>query len=384
MISVLFLIPTLDRGGAENVLVDLVNHMDQSKFQITVQTLFDQNSQKSRLKKGIEYRTFLKHQFRGNSRLFARIPAGLLYRVIVRKRYDIVVSYLEGPTTHIVSGCPYSNSKKVAWIHSSLDTERALAAGFISKKDAVKAYQALDRVVFVAVSAREKVENIAGKPFSNALVLYNSIDTGYVKSCAKEPITDGLFSDDEFCIVSTGKITSVKGYDRLAHVQKRLVESGYKTHIYIIGEGKDRQELEKYAAENSLSDSFTFLGFQNNPYKYVSKSDLFVCSSRREGFSTSISEALILGIPVVSTSCSGAHELLGDDSEYGIVTDNSEEGLYQGLTQIIEDNDLLSHYRKRAVERGKMFDIEKSVKSVESMFDTIIGDHMSIRIRINK
>ena len=91
MISVLFLIPTLDRGGAENVLVDLVNHMDQSKFQITVQTLFDKDSQKDRLREGIEYRSFLYHQFHGNSRLFARIPAGLLYRLIVRKRYDVVV-----------------------------------------------------------------------------------------------------------------------------------------------------------------------------------------------------------------------------------------------------------------------------------------------------
>ena len=61
MISVLFLIPTLDRGGAENVLVDLVNHMDQSKFRITVQTLFDKDSQKHRLKKGIRYKSFLYH-----------------------------------------------------------------------------------------------------------------------------------------------------------------------------------------------------------------------------------------------------------------------------------------------------------------------------------
>ena len=109
MISILFLIPTLDRGGAENVLVDLVNHMDQTRFRITVQTLFDKDSQKDRLKKGIEYRTFLYHQFHGNSRLMARIPAEILYRAIVKKHYDVVVSYLEGPTTHILSGCPFSS-----------------------------------------------------------------------------------------------------------------------------------------------------------------------------------------------------------------------------------------------------------------------------------
>ena len=75
MISVLFLIPTLDRGGAENVLVDLVNSMDIDRFDITVQTLFDHNSQKDRLRKEIKYKSFLYHQFRGNSWLMAMVPA---------------------------------------------------------------------------------------------------------------------------------------------------------------------------------------------------------------------------------------------------------------------------------------------------------------------
>ena len=131
MISVLFLIPTLDRGGAENVLVDLVSHLNQEKFHITVQTLFDKDSQKERLPAGVEYRTFLFKQFRGNSRIMSVIPARTLYNWIVRKRYDVVVSYLEGPTAHIVSGCPYKDSKKVAWIHSALDNLRDFSVGFI-------------------------------------------------------------------------------------------------------------------------------------------------------------------------------------------------------------------------------------------------------------
>lgn len=64
-------------------------------------------------------------------------------------------------------------------------------------------------------------------------------------------------------------------------------------------------------AENNLTDTFTFLGYRDNPYKYVKKADLYVCSSRREGFSTAVTEALIVGTPVVSTNCSGAYELLG-------------------------------------------------------------------------
>ena len=367
MLSVLFLIPTLDRGGAENVLVDLVNHMDQSKFQITVQTLFDKDSQKNRLREGIEYKSFLYHQFHGNSRLFARIPAGLLYRLIVRKRYDIIVSYLEGPTTHIITGCPYLDTKKVAWIHSALDTGRGLSAGFASEEEAIRAYAGFDKVVFVAESVRKRIEETAGIPFHNGCVLYNTINTEEILTLARERMDDFSFPEDELCIISTGKITPVKGYDRMARVQKRLTEEGYRTHVYILGEGSDRGTIEEYVKKNGIADSFTFLGFHKNPYKYVAQSDLFVCSSRREGFSTAVTEALILGIPVVSTDCSGAYELLGEHNEYGIVVKNREDALFEGIKQMITEPSLLEHYAYKAKLRGDQFVIKDTVQAVEEM-----------------
>lgn len=367
MISVLFLIPTLDRGGAENVLVDLVNHMDQSKFQITVQTLFDQNSQKHRLREGIEYRSFLRRQFHGNSRIQAWLPARLLYRMIVRKRYDIVVSYLEGPTTHILSGCPYPDSKKVAWFHSALTNDRGFHAGFSSKEAALCAYRQFDLIAFVAQSVRETIEKTAGVQFARTCVLYNTLNTDAILKGAEEEFQECPFSDREFNIVSTGKITPVKGYDRLARVQKMLRDAGYPTHVYILGTGPDQSAIEKYLRDNSLEDSFTFLGFHDNPYQYVSRADLFVCASRREGFSTAVSEALVLGVPVVSTNCSGAKELLGDHDEYGVVTENDEDVLFQGIKRILDDPKLLAHYRQQAQIRGKMFLTTNTVEAVEEM-----------------
>ena len=367
MISVLFLIPTLDRGGAENVLVDLVNHMDQNKFKITVQTLFDEDSQKNRLEEGIEYRSFLYHQFHGNSRLFARIPANILYRLIVRNRYDIVVSYLEGPTTHIISGCPYKDTKRIAWVHSALDTQRGISAGFTSIRKAMIVYQSLDKVVFVADTVKETVEATLGIKLENSCVLYNTINSEEIKILAKEELRDFSFNRDEICIISAGKITAVKGYDRLARVQKRLRDVGYKTHVYILGEGKDRKEIENYTKINNISDVFTFLGFQDNPYKYISRADLFVCSSRREGFSTAVSEALILGVPVISTNCSGAFELLGKNNEYGVVTDNSEDSLYDGIKNFLDVPDSMRLYREKAKERGVNFSVKKTIWNVENM-----------------
>lgn len=371
MISVLFLIPTLDRGGAENVLVDLVNHMDQNKFQITVQTLFDQNSQKDRLKEGIRYKSFLYHQFHGNSRLMEWIPPKFLYRLIVRERYDVVVSYLEGPTTHIIAGYPYRDSKRVAWVHVEMKTERQARAGFRSLRAACKAYEKLDKVIFVAETVQTAFEKVSGQVFQNSGVLYNTIDSDTIIEKSREKLSEKVFSENEFNIISVGRIIDAKGFDRLASVQKKLKEQGYNTHVYILGTGSDRETIEDYTDKNHISDSFTFLGFQDNPYKYVAKADLFVCSSRREGFSTAVSEALVLGVPVVSANCSGAYELLGENDEFGIVTENDEESLYQGIRRMLDDPELLGHYRGQAEIRGKSFSTENTVKAVEKMLMNI-------------
>ena len=367
MISVLFLIPTLDRGGAENVLVNLVNNMDQSKFQITVQTLFDKDSQKDSLRPGIEYRSFLYKQCHGNSRLQARIPAKLLYRLIVGKRYDIVVSYLEGPTSHILSGCPYRDTKKVAWFHSALTSERGFRAGFASKTAAIHAYLQYDSIVYVAGTVKDKIEEIAGHILPNPFVLYNTLNVEEIRTKALERRTGKLFHDEEMNLVSVGKLAPVKGYDRLARVHKRLRAEGYPCHVYLLGEGKARKEIEQYLAENGLESSFSLLGFQENPYQYVKEADLFICSSRREGFSTATTEALILGTPVCTTDVSGMREMLGD-SEYGLITENSEEALYHGIKCLLDDPALRAHYRDMARKRGEHFCTDRTVHAVEEMF----------------
>lgn len=123
--------------------------------------------------------------------------------------------------------------------------------------------------------------------------------------------------------------------------------------------------------DNKLEDTYHLIGFRDNPYKYVAKCDLFVCSSYREGFSTAVTESLVVGTPVVSTLCSGAQELLGYNNEYGLIVENSEEGIYKGLKKLLEDKELLEYYKKKAAERGSFFSKEKTVAAVEKMLDEI-------------
>lgn len=95
----------------------------------------------------------------------------------------------------------------------------------------------------------------------------------------------------------------------------------------------------------------------------MKQSDLFVCSSRWEGFSTVISEAVILGVPIVTTNVSGTSELLGNN-EYGLITENTTEALYRGLKQYLTDSTMQKYYRNKVKERTSFFDKELRLKEI--------------------
>ncbi len=196
------------------------------------------------------------------------------------------------------------------------------------------------------------------------VVLYNTNESGKIQEKAVEAAVlpgEGL----RWCGV--GKIIAGKGFDRMIRIQAKLKADGYSTHLYILGEGPQRTELERLAEEQGVSDTVTFLGYQTNPYKYVAKCDLFVCASFSEGFSTAATEALIVGTPVCTVEVSGMKEMLGENNEWGIVTENDEEALYRGMKQLLEDPVLLAHYQEKAAQRGKMFSTENTVRAVEEM-----------------
>lgn len=360
------MIPDLAGGGAEKVLVNLVNNMDRKKFDITLKTLFDVGVNRDKLLPHIKREYCIKRQFRGNSKYFLLFKPKTLYKRFVKEHYDIVVSYLEGPTARIVSGCNDKETKLVSWIHCKMENERAASVGFRDFKEAKNCYNKFDYTAFVS----KWVKDYFTKVFSfqkSVGVLYNTIETDEIVEKSKEPIDDIQFSKDCYNICSVGKITQVKGFDRLAKIHKRLLDDGIKNHIYIFGIGEDRAKLESYLSENDLIDTFTFMGYKTNPYKYVRNCDLYVCSSHSEGFSTSVTESLIVGTPVVTTLCSGMQEMLGENNEYGIVTENNEDALYEGIKKMLTTPNLLKYYSEKALERGKMFSTEKTVKAVEEM-----------------
>lgn len=369
--KILFLIPNLSHGGAEKVLVNLANNLNRDKYDITVQTLFDVGVNRQQLASDVRYQKGFKWQFRGNTTLMKLFPPKLLWNQIVKERYDIAISYLEGPTSRILGGCPDSDTKRAAWVHIELETPKKAAIGFRSPTEAEKIYNSFDQIVAVSRRVKERFTNnlTITAPVS---VLYNTNETEQIREKAQLET-----EDDRFCtgniptICSVAKLIPTKGFDRLLDVHKRLLDEGLRHRIYILGIGEEQAALERKIREYGVEDSFLLLGFHENPYQYVARCDLYVCSSWREGFSTAVTESLIVGTPVVSTDCSGARELLGEQNEYGLVVENSTQGIYEGMKQMLEDSQLLAHYRHQAAIRGGHFSREKTVEAVEEMLDSL-------------
>ena len=365
MKKILFLIHDLGHGGAEKVLVNLVNNMDCEKFDITVMALFGGGVNEQFLKPHIRYQTVFSRTFRGNSHLMKLLTPRQLHRLFIRDHYDIEVSYLEGPSARIISGCPEETTKLVSWIHVEQHTMDRLAKSFLSESEARRCYDRFHQTVCVSQYVRDDFCGILNfqKP---CRVLYNTVESEQIIALSREE-TPEIETGNAVNLVAVGTLKESKGYMRLLRILKRLQSEQNLVCLYILGAGPLKPTMEQYITQNELGDRVKFLGYQTNPYKYVAKCDLFACASFSEGFSTAATEALIVGTPVCTVEVSGMKEMLGENNEWGIVTENDEDALYRGIKQLLDDPALLAHYKEKAAQRGKTFSTENTVKAVEEM-----------------
>ena len=369
MKKILFLIHDLHHGGAEKVLVNLVNNMDPNQFEIHVTALFGGGVNEQFLKPHVHFRTIFPKSFPGNSHVMKLFSPKLLHRMFVRERYDVEIAYLEGPASRIISGCTDPDTKTVTWIHCTMKSPEEFAVGFRSVEEAKQCFARFDRGVFVSKGVMDAFRSYC--PMEHMQVLYNTNESDKILTMAAEPVPEGTFRDGELRMIGVGKLEAVKGFDRLARIHARLRREGYPIHTYILGEGSQEAGLRQFLEAEGMSDSFTLLGYHTNPYQFVKNCDLFVCSSHSEGFSTAATEALIVGTPVCTVEVSGMKEMLGEHNEWGIVTDNDEDALYQGIKRLLDDPALLAHYKEKAGERGKSFSTENTVRAVQDMLQNL-------------
>lgn len=372
MIKILFLINTLGGGGAERVLVNLVNSMDKTKFDITIETMFADGINKEFLTSDIRCISKNKLGIRGLSNLIKYIPASLLYKYYIGKNnYDIIVAYMHGAPTKVISGCKEKDKKKVTWLHYGNPEKGTFFDFWLSRKRAFEAYDSMDAVVGVSKSVSSTFAKYT-KIEHNKYTLYNTNDTEKIINMSNERIEDNL--NHEFPIFCTsGRLTTQKGFDRLVSVSKKLFDNGYKFTIIIMGAGPDEEKLKMQIKQLNAGNYVKMFGFCANPYSIMKQCDAYISSSREEGLATVLTEALTLGMPVISTDVSGAKEVLGNNNEYGLVVENSEQGIYDGLKTFLIKKELRDYYRSVAQERAILFNTENTVSKTERFFEKLLN-----------
>lgn len=370
MIKILFFIPTLTGGGAEKVLCNLVNNMDKSQFDITVQTI-EQCKPEKFLADGIHYKAVNRCKTAFGRKIFFywfRLCAELklAYRFFVKDNYDIEVAYLETIATKIIAQSCNKSAAKIAWVHCDLSL-KANTTG--NNKKLRNQYAAFDRIVCVSHAAQRGFHKLFGANFATT-VLHNVIDDEKILELANQEVNENqnIF---EKRLIAVGRLSLQKNFKYLIDTCGNLRDAGYQFHLSILGEGPERENLEKQIENLNLTENIELRGFCENPYPYMKNADIIVCSSLYEGLSTVIQEALILGKPVVTTPCTGMKELLGD-SEYGLIAEDSENGLFNALSLMFDNRNLEKYYGGKATERKENFEKKNVLKQTEEMFHQIL------------
>ena len=344
MKKLLFCIFDLNGGGAEKVLVNLLERLDPKKYDVTLLTIFGVGVHKDRVPTWIKQRSVFSKQFKGFTTIMKLFSPKLLHRLFVGKqKYDLEIAYLETSPTRLISGAP-KGTKKVAWVHVQEETPDTFKSIYRSRSEMINAYNSFEAIACVSKFIKQSFTDNHPVITTPKKVIYNVVDLDRMLSLGKEEWT--VLDESKLNIVSVGRLTKQKGYLRLLSIVNRLNMSGFKDEfqLYILGCGEDREKMENYIEENDLMNVH-LLGFQENPYKIVSKMDCFVCSSYKEGYYTAVNEAVKLGVPVVTTETSGMDEIL-QDGKFGMIVPNDEEKLFDALKKVIEDPKQLEKYRK--------------------------------------
>lgn len=226
-----------------------------------------------------------------------------------------------------------------------------------------------DKTVFVSEAIRVAFGEMFGiELVQNAAVCYNPLEAKTIRRMAKAY----KVAHDKFTICAVGRVIPEKGFLRLTSICEHMVEDGRDFTLNIVGDGKEYDRLKEMVESHHLEKWEHLIGFQENPYPYIKNADLFVCSSLNEGYNLAISEAVILGVPVISTDCSGIKENLGN-GKWGYIVENRKETLYHVISRCFDEPGFLEELKKKS-EAGSIQDTyEGRLKKIESIIEGVVN-----------
>lgn len=372
--KLLFFIESLSGGGAEQVLVTMLRHFDYEKYDVTLLTVSDVGVHLDDIDRSkVHYRTIIPRRQNALSSIWYKIkykmlyqylPAWLVAKLIIPSGFDTYIAFVEGYCTKII-GQLSSLQHKIAYVHIDLKNHPWTLQKNIYKslEEEKRVYFRFDKTVCVSHSVEDVMKSYYG--LNNTTTIYNPIDVDWINSMAREKV--GFLPSAGFNIVSVGRLVPQKGYDLLIPIIGRLRREGMNVCLYILGEGECRDSLVRQIESLSLQEYVHLMGYHKNPHAIVRKMDLFVCSSRAEGYSLVIAEALSLGVPVVSTNCSGPNELLANGM-YGVLCDDYDQ-MYVSIKQLIQKRDQIGVLRDKALIRSKSLGVKNTIQQLEYLLE---------------
>jgi len=208
-------------------------------------------------------------------------------------------------------------------------------------------YPKADGVVCVSKALAQDMQRLIGVPAAKIVTIYNPIDVEMIHRRMQEPVDHGWITVRTAPVVlAAGRLTAAKDYPTLLRAFARLRE-GRDARLIILGTGEEEARLKALAADLGIAGEVDFVGFQDNPFAWMARCDVFVMSSAWEGFPNVLAQALACGAPVVSTDCpTGPSEILEGGRWGRLVAVGDAEALAHQMS------DALDHPTGAAVSIG--------------------------------
>ncbi len=352
-IKMMMVLPTFASGGAERVMLNILNHLDREVFEPVLYLQQAEGEYLSALKEDVEIIT--PGSRRGLTRLL------FLRREIRRIRPRIVFIMLL-PIAGLAARLSASGAVTVLRETESRPKTQVHQGAFISWLNRA-GMRACDLYIAPAEGAKKYLQDRYRLEADRIHVIHNPVDIARIEQLAKSPVAVDC---EEFNLVAVGRLTYQKGFDLLIEALATLVEIPWR--LRILGEGPDEELLRDLATQAGLAERIEFLGIQSNPYAYMAHSDLLVLSSRWEGLPNVVLEGMASGVPVLATRCpTGPDEIITPGVD-GQLCEINAESIADAIRQLYEQRATLGELANAARKRIKTFDLPNIMQQYEAFF----------------
>lgn len=386
--KVLFVIESLGCGGAEKSLVSLLSLLDIQKYDLNIWMIHPEGAFKYLLPKGItvveqpRYNAIQSLLFRASALVYSIMRR--FNRIIGKNEYwgetyyksrgwaikapkgkwDVVCAYHQGLVTYLVAD-KFHDCKKVSWVNADI-----FKTGYNIRFN-TKYYRKIDKICVVSDILHELMKNHLPEFSDKYLTVWDIVNPFITRELARQSVPKLKIGADEYVFITTGRLHALKGYDIAVEAAHFLKRKGLKFKWFFIGDGPERKNIEKLICSLDLQEEVVLSGLRTNPYPYMAQADVYVQTSRHEGFCMTIAEAKILGLPIVSTNFEVIHDQI-EHEKNGLIAEMDGEKVGEQILRLVQDEALRDRI-KSAVLMEENTTCQTEVKKVENLFDNLVS-----------